>query len=573
MRRDYLICLGLLVLSLIAFWPATHLGFIVLDDPVYVTDNPHVQGGLSWDGVEWAFTNTTQGHYWAPVMWMSHMLACDLFGLNPWGHHLINVLLHALNTALVYLVFRRMSGATWRSLMVAALFGLHPMRVESVAWVTERKDVLSAFFWMLTLLTYARYAQSVTSDACRVSRTEPAAATPDPSPVIRHPPLFYWLAVLFFALGLMSKAMLVTLPFVMLLLDYWPLRRIADCGWRMADWKTNPRLSTLNPQLSTLLVEKVPFFALAGVASVVTFVVQRGAMVTVAALPPGARVGNALISYCRYLGKLFWPVDLAVFYPHPGHWPRAEVLLAGGCLGVLSAFVFTQRARRAYLLTGWLWFLGTLVPVIELVQSGSQAMADRFTYVPSIGLFLAAAWGMGEIAAVSRRWRAGMILAATAVLLGCLLDTRYQLRYWRDSITLLSHALEVTGKNSASYYNLGTALWNSGDLEGAVRNYRSALEITPNYPDASSRLGFILLQQNKAAEAEVEFRNVLRVNPSDTKAHKNLGDALAAQGKLAEAGDGVFDGAATQPRKCHDSQRVAAGPGQAGNGPGPHQPL
>jgi tetratricopeptide (TPR) repeat protein len=553
MRRDILICLGLLVINLIAFWPASHLGFIVLDDPVYVTDNPHVQGGLSWEGVKWAFGNTAQGAYWAPVMWLSHELACQLFGLNPWGHHLINVLLHAINTALVYLVFRRMTGATWRSLMVAALFGLHPLRVESVAWVTERKDVLSGFFFFLTLLAWVRYARGVTSGGWRVTRNDGQNA----SRVTRHASRFYWLAVFFFALGLMSKAMLVTVPFVLLLLDFWPLGRVTGGGWRVTSNKNSvPQLpvatkpseggSTLNSdesragsQPSTiwrLVREKIPFFALAGMASVVTFVVQRGAMVPVEALPLGARVGNALISYCRYLGKLFWPVDLAIFYPHPVYWPLAQVLLAGGFLGVISVFVFAQRGRRPYLLMGWLWFLGTLVPVIQLVQSGTQAMADRFTYVPAIGLFMAAAWVIGEIAACSRLWRAGTILAATAVLLACLLDTRYQLRYWRNSITLFSHALDVTRENnSMSYYGLGNALWDTGDLDGAVRNYRAALKITSDLSDASARLGFILLQQNKPAEAEVEFKKVLRVDPSDTKAHKHLGDALAAQGKLAEA--------------------------------------
>jgi protein O-mannosyl-transferase len=553
MRRDILICLGLLVVNLIAFWPANHLGFIVLDDPVYVTENPQVQGGLSWEGVKWAFGSTEQAAYWAPVMWLSHMLACQLFGLNPWGHHLFNVLLHAINTALLYLVLRRMTGATWRCLMAAALFGLHPLRVESVAWVTERKDVLSTLFGMLTLLAYARYAHKQSRVEGRGTRAKTVIQALDP----RHWTLDYCLAVVFFALGLMSKPMLVTLPFVMLLLDFWPLGRMRSAERGVGSQKnsvpeqaaaTEPSEggSALNSgepgagsPLSTvwrLVREKIPFFALAGVASIVTLIVQKGAMVSVTTLPPGARVENALISYCRYLGKLSWPVDLAIFYPHPRHWPTAQVLLAGGFLCVISAIVFAQRTRRPYLLMGWLWYLGTLVPVIQLVQSGTQAIADRFTYVPAIGLFLAAAWGMGEIAARSRLWRAGMILAAAAALLACLADTRYQLRFWRDDVTLFSQALEVTRENNAmSYYCLGNALWTAGDLNGAIRNFREALKITPGYTDASARLGFILVQQNKPAEAEVEFRNVLRWDPSDSKAHKHLGDILAARGNLAEA--------------------------------------
>ena len=285
----WLVAVLLALVTIALYWPAMQCDFINYDDPDYVTANPHVQGGLTWAGVKWAFGNTEQAAQWAPLMWLSHMLACQFFGLNPWGHHLINVLLHAANTALVFLVFQRMTGAMWRSLILAALFGWHPLRVESVAWVTERKDVLSTLFWMLTLWTYTRYIET----------------TQIPNSKFR---IWFGAALLMFAFGLMSKAMLVTMPCVLLLLDYWPLER----------FKKN--------RLWQLVREKIPFFVLASAASAVTFVVQKhgGAVKTVEYLPLGARVGNALISYCRYLEKMFWPTDLAVFYPHPGigHWRR-----------------------------------------------------------------------------------------------------------------------------------------------------------------------------------------------------------------------------------------------------------
>ena len=360
----------LLLVTIAVYWPATRCDFISYDDQDFVTANSHIQGGLNWEGVKWAFSNTEQAAYWAPLMWLSHMLAWQLFGLNPWGHHLINVLFHAANTALVFLVFRRMTEATWRSLMVAALFGLHPLRVESVVWVAERKDVLSTCFGLLALLFYVRYAKKVTNGQWRVSA---------PSS------LDYGLSLFFFALGLMSKPMLVTWPFVMLLLDYWPLRRFGlstldhRLSFPVPSVKSVP--SVAKSSLAALLLEKIPFFTLAAAASVVTLVVQKhgGALAAGESLPLGARSGNTLMSYYCYLGKMFWPTDLAVFYPHPGYWPMEQVLLAGGLMAGISALLIVKGRRYPFLLMGWLWYCGTLVPVIGLVQVGNQAMADRYT--------------------------------------------------------------------------------------------------------------------------------------------------------------------------------------------------
>jgi hypothetical protein len=390
----WLMATMLMLVTIALYSPAMSCDFINLDDPVYVTANSHVQGGLTWVGVKWAFGSIQQGTLWAPLLWLSHMLACQLFGLNPWGHHLVNVLLHAANTALVFLVFQRMTGATWRSLMLAALFGWHPLRVESVAWVTERKDVLSTLFWMLTLLAYAKYVE-----AAQIRDSKAKA--------------WYGAALVMFVYGLMSKAMLVTMPFVLLLLDYWPLERFnPGSAWR-------------------LVREKIPFFALAAAASVMTFVVQKqaGAVMTAEYLPLGARVGNALISYCRYLKQMFWPADLAVYYQHP--WTLAAG--AGGGWQVVyimrhfGAAVCGKRDSYPYMLVGWLWFVGTLVPVIGLVQVGGQAMADRFTYVPSLGVLILTIWGAYELA---KGWRFDVIvmpLAGAMAIVVCLAMTRQQL--------------------------------------------------------------------------------------------------------------------------------------------------
>ena len=352
----------LALLTLALYWPATRHEFVGYDDGLYVLENPHVTSGLTLDNVKWGLAHPEAGN-WHPLTMLSHAADVQLFGVNPWGHHLSSVVLHALNTALVFLLLWSLTGAMWRSVLVAALFGWHPLHVESVAWVAERKDVLSGFFGLLALISYTRYARRR-----REVDGRPAAVPGGPALDPTRSALDYGLTLLFLTLGLLSKPMLVTWPFVMLLLDYWPLERFK----RERVWK--------------LVAEKTPFLAVAVAASVVTFEVQRhfGSVVALHDMPLGARVGNALVSYCRYLGKLFWPTNLSVFYPRPGAWPLADVLLAGGLLLGISWLLCATRRRSPWLLVGWLWFVGTAVPVIGLVQVGDQSIADRYTYLPSV---------------------------------------------------------------------------------------------------------------------------------------------------------------------------------------------
>jgi protein O-mannosyl-transferase len=560
---------GLLALVTAAvYWPATRCDFVNLDDPIHVTSVAQVQRGLSLEGIKWAFLNPVANN-WHPLTVWSHMLDCQLFGLHPWGHHLTNVLLHALNAGLVFALLQPMTGATWRSLLVAVLFAVHPLRVESVAWVTERKDVLSGFFGLLALFAYARYVevQSLKSEV------------QSPKPVVRGlSPIFYLLSLFMFALGLMSKPMLVTWPFVMLLLDYWPLGRMrnAECRTQNAEASDTQYATRNTPHVSRstllpLVLEKLPFFALAALMSVITILVQKrgGALTAGINLPLGGRFGNALVSYCRYVGKMFWPTNLAVVYPHPGHWPLGKVLLAGAVILGISVLVWTQRRRYPFLLVGWLWYCGTLVPVSQVIQTGSHAMADRWTYLPSLGVLLLAVWGTYEF---TRRWRypvlASSVAGGTAVLL-CLPLTWHQIGYWRDSEALLRHAVEVTENNdlahknlgaalyrngqideairqfqegvrlkpddAEAHYNLGVALDKKGQVDEAIRQFQEALRLEPDYADAYYNLGVAFYQQGRAAEAIRQFEEAIRLKPDHAEAHNNLGTALGIKGQTEEA--------------------------------------
>jgi protein O-mannosyl-transferase len=521
----------LLVLGTVAiYWPAMRCGFVNYDDDFYVTSNVHVQNGLNWAGMKWAWANPVAGN-WHPVTVLSHMLDCQLLGLNPGAHHLTNVLLHALNAGLVFWFLQRMTGAVWRSLLVAALFAVHPLRVESVAWVSERKDVLSGFFGLLALLAYACYAQRRMQNAeCRMQDS----ATPNTQHVTRntfHARNFYLLSLCFFALGLMSKPMLVTWPFVMLLLDYWPLERMPKAA--ASDTHHGPRTT---PPVS-LLLEKLPFFALAAAVSVVTFLVQQraGAVMVAESLPLSARVGNALISYGRYLGKLFWPTDLAVYYPRPGQWPMGKVLLATGLILGLSVLVWVRRRRHPYSLTGWLWFLGTLVPVIGLVQAGGQAMADRYTYLPSLGVLILAVWGACEM---TRSWRYQALawsVAGGAAIVLCLALTHQQLGHWKDSEALFRHALEVTENNGLAHSNLGAALAKKGQIDEAIGQLQEALRLQPHFAPACNNLANALLLKGQIDEAIGQYQEALRLKPDHAEAHYGLGTALLLKGETAEA--------------------------------------
>ncbi len=533
---------ALLVLATcVTFWPVLRCDFINYDDPDYVTANTHVQNGLTWAGVVWAFT-TNHVANWHPLTWLSHMLDCQLFGVNPAAHHAVNLLLHAASVVLLFVLLNRMTGAVWRSAIAAALFALHPLRVESVAWVAERKDTLAALLWLLTVWAYVRY----------VSQRNAAR---------------FGLVIAFFALGLMAKPMLVTLPFVLLLLDYWPLKRNASGGSI-----TNGRpLASLLRQWRPLLIEKWPLFALALVSSLVTFFAQKsgGTVASVTQLSLGARFGNAVISYVRYLGKLIWPTDLAVIYPYPTAWPSWQIVGGIGVLAAISALAWLTAKRRPYLLIGWLWFLGTLVPVIGLVQVGRQAMADRYTYIPMIGLGVMLVWGAADLLTRVRRGNLiGGGLAALA-LAGCALATRQQLNYWRDGCTLFTHTLAVTKGNALAQNNLGTALAalgrrdeallhyaeavrlqpadpvmrnnfgaalaKAGRIEAAMEQYGAALQAKPGFDEAHNNLGAALVAQGRLDEAVLQFRQALAARPDYAEAHNNLGGVLAMQQKHAEA--------------------------------------
>lgn len=522
----WLMAVLLALVTMALYWPATRSDFINLDDADAVTTNVHVQDGLTWEGVKWAFFKPANSN-WQPVTVLSHMVDCQLFGLKPWGHHLINVLFHALNAVLVFALLQQMTGATLRSLIVAALFAVHPLRVESVAWVAERKDVLSGFFGLLSLVFYARYAQGqIENDR------EPKRGALD-SPLSTLTSGNYWLVLLFYLLGLLSKPMLVTWPFVMLLLDYWPLRR-----FELPTLDSDQSRAGSRPSTTWRLVrEKLPFFALAAVTSIVTFVVQKGGGALAAGenQPLGARSGNALISYCRYLGKMFWPMDLAVFYPHPEYWPLAKELLAGVSILGISVLLSVQRRRYPFSLIGWLWFLGMLVPVIGLVQMGEQAMADRYTYIPSLGVLILAVWGAYEL---TRRWRHHVIVlsvAGSVAIVLCMASTRQQLAHWQDSEALFRHALAVTENNYLAHFNLGMALDEKGQTDEAISQYQEAIRLKPDYEYAYNNLGIALGEKGRPDEAIRQFQTAIRLNPDYATLRYNLGNFLYKKGRTDEA--------------------------------------
>ena len=520
----------LVLITLGVYWSATTHGFVDYDDGDYVTGNSQVQAGLNWAGVKWAFT-TGHASNWHPLTWLSHQLDASLFGLRAGGHHLTSVLLHCANSVLVFFVLRALTGASWRSLAVAGLFALHPLHVESVAWISERKDVLSAFFGLLCLWAYAAYAGSGAS--CQVSGIKDDASR-IPHPASRC----YFLSLLCFALGLLCKPMLVTLPFVLLLLDWWPLRRVPGAEGQESGSR-NTQHATRNT-LSRLLVEKLPFLALCLASSVVTFLVQRkgGAVSPLEALSVPARVANAVVSYARYLGKTFWPEDLSVLYPHPGHWPAWQVGGALGLLGFVTVTAILLRRRMPFVIVGWLWFVGMLVPVIGLVQVGIQSMADRYTYLPSLGIFVALVWSAGALVERLPQLRLPVaVTLALAVGAGALLTT-LQVGIWANSETLFRRAVQVTEKNYLAYNNLGFYLSRQGRMDEAMTNYEASLRINPNYADARNNLGHALAERKQFAEAIGHYRTALRTSPNNVEIHNNLGNALAetgdSEGALAE---------------------------------------
>lgn len=497
-----IICIALAAVTLLVYAPILRNGFVNYDDPDYLINNPHVKAGLTWNGVVWAF-RSAEASNWHPLTWISHMADCQLFGLKPAGHHLTSLLFHTANTLLLFLLLNRLTGALWRSAFVAALFALHPLHVESVAWASERKDVLSAFFWMLTLLAYTRF---VSESKVRSPKSK----------------VFYALALLAFACGLMSKPMVVTLPFVLMLLDFWPLRRIANGGLRMAN-------------LAPLLLEKVPFFVLTIASCVITRLVQGGALWSTASLPLSFRLANALMSYVRYILKTVWPTDLALIYPYPHHWPIAVVIAVALLLALCSALAFLWVKPHPYLAVGWFWYLGTLVPVIGLVQVGIQSMADRYTYLPSIGLFIIVAWGLNDL--LNSRPQKTIIAAAVGglALAGCVAVTSIQLAYWRNSLTLFSHTIEVTTDNYAAEDCLGTTLEHLGQNDEAEKHYAESVRIEPDFPLGQFHLGMILLERSKAGEASNHLAVAARLAPQNPVMQFDYGIYLSQHGNPAEA--------------------------------------
>lgn len=502
--------------TLIAFWPVTRCDFLNYDDTDYFTSNPHVLTGLTMANISWAFT-TGHASNWHPITWLSLMFDASWAGKNPFVPHLTNLLFHTANVILLFLLLRRLTAATWRSAFVAALFALHPLHVESVAWVSERKDVLSLCFGLLALLAYARYAkQSAVNGQQSVASSR--AINYQPSTI------HYFLSLLLFALSLMSKPMLVTLPFLMLLLDWWPLQRISTWNFQLAN-------------VRAVLLEKIPFLMLSLASSVITFVVQQkgGAVATFTSFPLPERVANAFVSYARYLGKTVWPEPLANPYPHPGHWDLSLVIYSVALVAGLSAIAVLLARKYPFAFTGWFWFLGTLIPMIGLVQVGEAAMADRYSYLPLIGIFIIVVWGAGEVFARWRLPQAAIALAAALILLASAVQTRSQLQFWRNSETLFRHTLAMTENNQVAWNNLGTWLSGSGQVAEAMDCFRRALQIKPGNPNTLYNLGNAFAKLGNWDEAINNYQSALQTTPDAADILSNLGFALAARKQYADA--------------------------------------
>jgi len=538
-----LVCLGLVAVTWAVFGQTLAHDFVNFDDHIYVYENPLVVKGLSTEGIVGAFTHT-HALNWHPLTTLSHMLDCQLYGLNAGGHHLTNVILHTISVLLLFLVLSQMTGGLWRSAFVAALFAIHPLHVESVAWVAERKDVLSGVFFMLTLAAYSHYARAP-------SRSR------------------YLLVALLFACGLMSKPMLVTLPFVLLLLDYWPLDKFKDEN------------SEVGSRLRRLVMEKIPFLALSTCSCLVTLFTQRQGPHAMDQLPFLWRLNNAFVSYLTYIWQMLWPVRLAVFYPHPNNrLPLVEVTVAIAFLIGVSLLVIRLRQSKPYLVTGWFWYLGMLVPVIGLIQVGEQAHADRYTYLPQIGLYIVIVWSIGDLLleSTSRVRRAIVGVAAAIIIVSLSARAFSQTSYWKNSETLWNHTLSVTSDNDVAHNNLGFLFLRSGELDKAISEFQTALDIRsrstqthyslgaaliqnnmgnafarkqlwneaighlqeaarlrPDYADAYFNLGSVLFQQGRIDDAITQWRKALAIRPTDAEAHRNVASALRKQGNVKGA--------------------------------------
>ncbi len=495
-KKFFLLTSLVLALGTLAlYWPVTGYPFINFDDPDYITENPVTQAGLTWHGLIWAFNGIHVGN-WHPVSWLSHMLDCQLFGLNAGGHHFVNVLFHIANTLLLFTFLRTTTGANWRSAFVAALFAWHPLHVESVAWVAERKDVLSTFFWLLTIIAYTQHAQT---------RNQSAATTP----VAHNSTRFYLLALVFAALALLSKPMAVTLPFTLLLLDVWPLNRMLKAEGGMQD-------------LKRLVVEKIPFFLLSLGLCTVTFLAQRSAG-AVSPMGWSSRLGNVPVGYLRYLGKTFWPVKLSLIYPYVYHWPTAAIAGAVLLLAWISVLALLLLRKQPWLAAGWFWFLGTLVPVIGFVQVGAQSMADRYFYIPSVGLFVVLVWGAAELFATQPKGNLLLALIGGSALVGCVLTASVQISYWQNSASVFLHARESAPNNYVADNALGKVFELAGDYRRARVLYQEAVQIEPRYAISQYNLGLCLIGFGLKDQAFEHLVAATKLDPSNVGAQFNLG--------------------------------------------------
>jgi len=542
--RQLIICILLVMAVITVYWQVIQHQFISFDDYLHIVDNPHVREGLTLQGLKWAFTTNYAGN-WQPMTWISHMLDCELYGLNPSGHHWINLQFHILNTLLLFILLQQMTGdAVWRSAFVAALFGVHPLHVESVAWIAERKDVLSTFFGILTIIAYQRYVEK--------------------SNVVN-----YCIVILLFCFGLMAKPMVITLPFLLLLLDFWPLNRFQHPHGAL---QPENRVSLHWKRLFRLVLEKIPLLFPVMISILLTFWSQQSykAVGSLEAYPVDVRIANALVSYVMYLVKGFWPFKLAVFYPHPGDTLKWWQTF-GSSLLIIGAFIWAVRMSRryAYLTVGLVWYLVTLIPVIGFVQVGEQGMADRYTYIPLIGIFIIIAWGAADLV---HGWRYKKLILAAAAgvsIFSLIVVAWFQVGYWKNNLTLFKHAIKVTEdnwlahnslgvaltkigkfdeaifhfhktliirpKDAIAYNNLGSTLAKKGELDEAILNFRKAVAIIPGYVNALDNLGKALFSKKKYEEAYICYRRAIQLKPDCASAHYHLGKLLFEQGKVEEA--------------------------------------
>jgi Tfp pilus assembly protein PilF len=530
-------------LALLVYRAAAGFGFVNVDDQTYLTSNAVVQGGLSWEGVRWAF-GTMHGSNWHPLTWLSHMADVSLFGMDAGRHHAVSVLLHAVNGVLLLAWLRQATGSTWRSALVAALFAVHPLHVESVAWVAERKDVLSTLLWLVALIAWTGWVR-------------------------RRGAWRYGLVVLAFALGLLAKPMVVTLPFVLLLVDAWPLGRMRDLGagepFDLAKgWP--------------LLREKLPLLALSVASSVVTVIAQREvAISSLEGIPLGDRIANAVVSVAAYLGQTFWPSGLAAFYPHPSveGSPLAWWMVAGSAVlvGALSAVAFGCRRACPWLPWGWLWFLGTLVPVVGIVQVGVQARADRYTYIPSIGILVAVSWTVGWLAGASRPRRIVAAVAAGGALVALSVATIAQVETWRSSEALWRHAIAVTDRNWAAWAGLGDALHEAGRFEESVAAGQESLRMNPRNARAWNVVGIGLAQLGRMDEAASSLREAIRLDPRYGEAWYNLGISYGVRGDHVRAAEALARAAALEPDNPNAWANLAVARFRAGDAAGAEEAL